>query len=204
VYNLPILLIVLIVLMVQGCVSLPRYNTELLHEQHENKLLTEQEFMSRVSQSATLIYEGLSSISAAAKLYALDHDGQLPPGNAETVRVLLLDGGYLKAWPVIPPFAFTDPVEIEFYYMNRYDNMDNIGAFDDVIYAQNLKIEVCKEFIRRYSSFGTGDDIYDYEANEDSYPGETIGRYVKVYAISWSKTTSPDYCDIEWVMQYND
>ena len=198
------LLALLVVMIVQGCAGDTLQRTELLHEHNEVKLITEQEFMARVARSATLIYEGLSSISTAAQLYAQDHEGRLPSGNSDKVKKLLLDGGYLNAWPVIPPFAFTNPVQDELSYMNRYDNLDNIGERDDIIYAQDLKIEVCEEFSRRYSSPGLEDVIYDYEANEDNYPGETIGRHIKVYAISWSKTTSPDYCDVEWVVRYND
>ena len=197
-------LALLVVLIVQGCAADKWQSSELLHEHDEVKLITEQEFMARVARSATSIYEGLSSISAAAHLYALDHDGRLPPGNSDKVKALLLEGGYIDAWPVIPPFAFTNPVQDELNYMNRYGNLDNIGEFDDVIYAQDLKIEVCEEFSRRYSSSGLEDVIYDYEANKDKFPGETIGRHMKIYAISWSKTTSPDYCDVEWVVRYND
>ena len=197
-------LALLVVLIVQGCAADTLQRTELLHEHDEAKLITEQEFMARVARSATLIYEGLSSISTAAQLYALDHEGRLPSGNSDKVKKLLLEGGYLNAWPVIPPFAFTNPAQDELSYMNRYGNLDNIGELDDVVYAQDLKIEVCEEFSRRYSNSGLEDVIYDYEANEDNFPGETIGRHMKIYAISWSKTKSPDYCDVEWVMRYND
>lgn len=198
------LLILFVVLVVYGCTSTTSQNVVLRHEQDESSLLTEKEFMARISQSATLIYVGLNAISDAAKLYSLDHNGRLPPGNKKKIKPQLLDGGYLKAWPMVPPFAFTDPGQNEFIYVNGYDNMDNIGGHDDVIYVQDLKIEVCEEFNRRYSNSATEDVIYDYEANNDRYPGETIGRHVKIYAISWSRSQRPEYCDIEWVMQYND
>jgi hypothetical protein len=199
-----ILLILFVVLVVYGCTSTTSQNVVLRHEQDESSLLTEKEFMARISQSATLIYVGLNAISDAAKLYALDHNGQLPPGNKKKIKLQFLDGGYLKAWPMVPPFAFTNPVPNEFFYVNGYANMDNIGAHDDVIFVPNLKIEVCEEFNHRYSNSGTEDVIYDYEANNDRYPGETIGRHVKIYAITWARSEHPDSCDIEWVMQYND
>jgi hypothetical protein len=202
--NVNKLLILLILLLVYGCSSLALKSAGLRHESSESRLLTEQEFMERVSQSATLIYEGMITISEAAKLYAVDNNGSFPLGNSKVVRSLLLAEGYLETWPVIPPFAFTDPDQDEFRFVNAYDDMDGIGAFDDIIYAQDLKIEVCEEFIHRYSSFGPGDIIHDYEANKNNYPGELIGRHMKIYAIGWSMTKSPDYCDIEWVMKYND
>ena len=159
--------------------------------------------MDRVAKSATRIYEGMRAINDAAKLYTIDNNGSLPTGAPKDVRRALLDGGYLKAWPAIPPFAFTDPVQYDFRYSNGYDNMDGIGEGDDVLYAQDLKVEVCEEFIRHYSSVGPDDIIHDYEAYGNKYPGEVLGMHMKVYAITWSMASSPDYCDIEWVMQYN-
>lgn len=198
------LLILFVTLMVYGCTSMTSQNPVLRHEQDESRLLTAEEFMARVSQSVSIIYDGMNAISEAAERYALDHDGRLPPGNMKTIKSQFLDGGYLKAWPEVPPFAFADPVQYEFNYVNGYDNLDNIGAHDDVIFVPDLKVEVCEEFIRRYSTSGMQDVIYDYEANNDRYPGETIGRHVKIYAITWARSEKPDYCDIEWVMQYND
>jgi len=202
------LLLLLIVLFVSGCANIVAVKNEsdltaLRHENSEVELLTEAEFMSRVSRSATLIYEGMVAISDAAKLYALENNGKLPPGGRKAVRSLLLDGGYLKTWPTIPPFAFTDPVEYEFRYKNGFADLDGLGEADDLIYAQDLKIEVCEDFLHRYSSAGSGDVIYDYEANGGKYPGEVFGRHVKIYAITWSDLNISEYCDIEWVMQYN-
>jgi hypothetical protein len=199
------LLFLLIVLSVCGCASsaLLQESPALLHESSESSLLTEEAFMERVSQSVTQIYEGLRAISDAAKLFAIDNDGNLPTGGFSKIRASLLDGGYLNAWPVLPPFAFTDPDDLDLKYSDGYDNMDGLGEMDDVIYAQDLKIEVCEEFVHRYSSDDLGDIIYDYEANGEKYPGEVLGRHVKIYAITWSMDKSPEYCDIEWVMQYN-
>ena len=198
------LLILFVILMAYGCISMTSQNVVLRHEQDESRVLTEKEFMARVSQSADIIYDGMNAISEAAERYALDHDGRLPPGNLKTIKSQFLDSGYLKAWPEVPPFAFADPVQYEFNYVNGYDNLDNVGAHDDVIFVPDLKIEVCEEFVRRYSNSATEDLIYDHEANNNRYPGETIGRHVKIYAITWDRSEKPDYCDIEWVMQYND
>jgi len=201
-------LVLLIVLFVYGCsnivpASMGLGGTTLRHESVEDSLLTEEEFMERVSQAATQIYEGLSAISDAAKLYAIDNDDRLPTGGFIDVRALLLDRGYLSAWPEVPAFAFTDPEQGDFKYSSGYADMDGVGAFDDVIYAQDLKIEVCEEFNRRFSSLAPDDSIHDYEAAGGKYPGQTIGTHMKLYAISWSKTRAPEYCDIEWVMKYN-
>jgi hypothetical protein len=198
------LLLLLITLFFYGCAStLPLPDTTLLHEQFENGLVSKQEFMERVEQSATLIYEGMSAINEAAKQYALDHNDKLPTGNVKVTRSLLLEGGYLEAWPVIPPFAFTEPVQTDFKYWAGAADMDGIGKPDDWISASDLKVEVCENFIRRYSSFGPGDIIHNYEANGEKYPGKVVGRHIKIYAITWSWSESLDYCDIEWVVQYN-
>jgi hypothetical protein len=198
------LLLLLITLFFYGCAgTLPLHDTTLLHEQFENGLMSKQEFNDRVTQSATLIYEGMSTINDAASRYALNNSDKLPTGNVKAVRSLLLEGGYLEAWPVIPPFAFTDPVQTDFKYWAGRADMDGIGEMDDWISAPQLKVEVCEDFIRRYSSFGPGDIIHNYEANGEKYPGKVVGRHIKIYAITWSWTESLDYCDIEWVVQYN-
>ena len=187
-----------------GCANIALQDTALRHEHDEVSLLTKAEFMERASQSAVLGYEGMLAISEAAKQYALDNDGFLPVGGRNAIRSLLMERGYIKTWPAIPPFAFTDPVQHEFRYSGRYDDMDGKGAYDAVIFARDLKIEVCEEFIRRYSSFGPDDVIHEYEDNGQKAPGELIGRHIKIFAISWDKYFSPYYCDINWVMQYND
>jgi hypothetical protein len=198
----------LIVLLTCGCsnivpASMGLGGTTLRHESFEDSLLTEAEFKERVSQAATQVYEGLSAISDAAKLYAIDNDDRLPTGGSGVIRALLLDGGYLSAWPEVPAFAFTDPEQGDFKYSDGYTDMDGVGAFDDVIYAQDLKIEVCEDLTRRFSSLAPDDSIHDYEAAGGRYPGQTIGTHIKLYAIIWSKTRAPEYCDIEWVMKYN-
>ena len=166
--------------------------------------MSKQEFMDKVAQAATLIYEGMRTINDAVAQYVKDNDGKLPGDSVSKARELLQDGGYIDEWPTIPPFAFTDPVQYELKYTPGYADMDGIGASDDVIFAQDLKIEVCEEFIRRYSSAGPEDIIHDYEANRRRYPGEVFGRHMKIYAIKWSGEDYIGYCDIEWVMQYND
>ncbi len=201
-------LVLFIVLLTCGCSSIVPAGmglggTTLRHESFEDSLLTEAEFKERTSQAATQVYEGLSAISDAAKLYAIDNDDRLPTGGFVDVGALLLDGGYLSAWPEVPAFAFTDPEQGDFKYSDGYADMDGVGAFDDVIYAQDLKIEVCEDLTRRFSSLAPDDSIHDYEAAGGRYPGETIGTHIKLYTIIWSKTRAPEYCDIEWVMKYN-
>ena len=197
------LLVLLIVLFVFGCANVAPKDAELRHESSEQALLTEAEFMDRVSQSATMIYEGMRAIIDSVQLYTVDNDGNLPTGSPLEVKALLLDGGYLHEWPAVPPFAFTDPDSLEFKYALGYDDMDGLGEMDDVIFLQDLKVEVCEEFFRLYPGDMPGDVIFDYEANGNKYPGDVFGRHVKVYAITWSTTDPIEYCDIEWVMQYN-
>ena len=127
------LLFLLIILSVYGCATIAQPNTSLRHESSEDRLLTEAEFMNRVSQSATLINEGLSAIYNAAKQYANDNNGNLPKGPREAVRSLLLDEGYLEEWPVVPAFAFTDPVQLDLRYDDLYDDLDGNGKKDKVI-----------------------------------------------------------------------
>jgi len=194
----------LIVLLVYGCVSISSQGTALRHESYEQELLTEAEFMERASQAATEIYQGLSAISLAAEQYAKGHDGQLPQGTSDIVKEALLSGGYLTDWPVVSLFAFNEPEQRDFNYLNKHDDMDGIGERDDIIYVPNLKIEVCEEFSRRYSSFAPDVIIHDFEAEMRRYPGETVGRDIKIFAISWSRIEDSEECEIEWVVKYND
>ena len=194
----------LIVLLVYGCVSISPQGTALRHESYEPELLTEAEFMERASQAATEIYQGLSAISLAAEQYAKGHDGQLPQGTSDIVKEALLSGGYLTDWPVVSLFAFNEPEQRDFNYLNKHDDMDGIGERDDIIYVPNLKIEVCEEFSRRYSSFAPDVIIHDFEAEMRRYPGETVGRDIKIFAISWSRIEDSEECEIEWVVKYND
>jgi hypothetical protein len=187
-----------------GCANMALQGTTLRHEQDESSLLTKAVFMDRASQSATVIYEGMLAISEAANQYAIDNDGNLPSGGFDGARPLLIDGGYLKEWPVVPPFAFADPDPTDLKYSAAFADMDGIGAKDAVVYAHDLKIEVCEEFIKRYSSFGPGDVIHDYEANRRKAPGEMFGRHMKVYAMTWESMNVESYCDALWIIQYND
>ena len=196
--------LLLSVLLVYGCAGTPMEDSAIRHETSESQLLTEQEFMERASQSAALIYEGFDSISRAAGQYAMDNDGRLPAGLPKAVKALLLERGYLERWPVLPPFAFANPVDYPFVYSNGYDDMDGIGAKDDAISAQELKLEVCEAFVSRYTSFGPGDIIHDFKADGGKYPGELDGRHIKVFAIIWQYEIQPESCEIIWVMQYND
>lgn len=194
----------LIVLLIYGCVGVSSQDSSLRHESDEVELLTESEFMERASQVATQIYEGLSAIRDAAEKYAMDHNGQLPQGPDTVVRKTLLDGGYLTDWPAVSLFAFTEPEQRDFYYLNKHDDMDGIGERDDIIYVPNLKLEVCEAFSRRYSSFAPETVVHDFEAEGKRYPGQTVGRHIKVFAISWSRLEDSEECEIEWVVKYND
>ena len=175
---------------------------ELRHESAESALLTEEEFMDRAAQSATIIYEGLKAVDDAITRYTLDHNGDFPPGGHREVRALLLEQGYLQEWPIVPVFAYTDPVQFDIRYYNNYEDADGDGVEDRIIFARQLKLEVCEEFVRRYASPGFGDKVYDFKEAGKKYPGQTIGKHVKIYAINWSERPFPDTCDIMWVVQY--
>ena len=199
-------LFLLVVLFVHGCVSTAPEknelkNTVLRHETSESVLLTEAEFMDRVMQSADIIYEGLNIIDDAARQYFIDSKGRLPR-NGTQLRALLLDGGYLEAWPVAPPFAFFGQDQGSFKLFRGYADVDGVGTMDDVITVMELKNEVCQEFVRRYASPGFGDIIYDFEAAGNKYPAETAGGHIKIYSIRWA-TEDVDYCDILWVIEYS-
>lgn len=200
-----ILLLLFVSLFVCGCAGTVMQSLSVRHEEDESRLLTKEQFMERVAQSASIIYEGLRAISEAAEQYAVDHDGRLPQGTDSVVRSLLLDEGYLKSWPVVPAFAFTEANErhSDFIYLPKFDDLDGSGARDDVIFVQDLKIEVCEEFSRRYSDFSPDVIIHDYEAEKENYPAEVFGRHIKIFAISYSMSESPDYCEVTWVLKYN-
>ena len=203
-------LLLLIVLFVHGCASIAPESTELdstaldstalRHETSESALLTEAEFMDRVSRSADIIHEGLNVISDAINQYFIDNNGAMPPARMN-LRDLLLDGGYLEEWPVVPPFAFFDRRQGSFRFFSGYADVDGVGKLDDVLTVLRLKNEVCQVFARRYASPGFGDTIYDFEVAGNKYPAETAGGHIKVYAVRWV-TDDVDHCDILWVMEY--
>lgn len=177
-------------------------SADLQHESKAGRLLAEEEFFARASQSADLIYEGMSAVRNAVSLYLNDNDGALPSVGVNAVKDLLLDQEYIDAWPVVPSFAFTDPVQKEIKYFHGFGDTDNNGVSDDVINLEGLKNEVCQDFVRRYASPGFGDKVYDYEASRKRYPAETIGRHIKIFAVNWSMKTEPDYCEIVWIVRY--
>jgi len=63
---------------------------------------------------------------------------------------------------------------------------------------------VCEEFVRRYASPGFGDTVYDFQAAGKRYPGQVIGKHIKIYAIDWSAGDFSEDCDIYWVVQYRE
>lgn len=195
-------LYLMLAVLAYGCATGVPKSTALLHENAESELLTEEEFMDRSSRSAKIIYEGLKAVDDAIKQYVFDHNGDFPPGTSGEVRALLLEQGYLEEWPVVPAFAFTKPVQLDIRYYNNYDDNDGNGLEDRIVFARELKLEVCEEFVSRYASPGFGDKIYDFKAAGKKYPGQTIGKHVKIYAINWSERPFPDTCDIMWVVQY--
>ena len=46
------------------------------------------------------------------------------------------------------------------------------------------------------------DEIYDFEAAGKRYPKHTLREEVKIYAITWSMKSTPDFCDVLWVLEY--
>lgn len=202
------LLILITALLSSGC-SLPSVHmtspeTTLLHEESLNTQMTEEEFMEKAALSAQIIHEGLRSISEAALRHGLDKDGNFPLTDANQIKARLLEEGFLNSWPQIPPFAFTDSIQDEFTYFHRYDNLDRLGNTEDVVVAQNLKIEVCEAFSRSYSSLDASELVFDFVAHDNRYPAEVYGEPLQTYAINWSMIEAWEYCEIQWVVQYND
>ena len=201
-------ILLMIILFSSGCtltaVKGPNPSSDLRHEMDEAQLLTEPEFMNRVRQSASIINEGLLRIEQAVTGYAADNGGSLPSGNLDEIKSLLLNGGYLERWPTIPPFAFTDPVEYGYMVSRKYEDLDGKGRHDSVVYIQDLKLEVCEEFGRRYASPGLTNPVHQYISSQQRAPGAIYGRHITKYAILWDEILFPEYCDILWVMQYND
>jgi hypothetical protein len=202
------ILFLLIVLFAYGCASIaPESNelktTELRHETSESTLLTEAEFMDRVSQSADLIYDGLRVVNDAASRYVIDLNASGPGIGGNALRTKLLDEGYLKEWPVVPPFAFTDPVQGDFRYFRGYADVDVLDGVDDVLTVQELKTEVCQVFVRRYASPGFRETIHDFDASGRRYPTEISGQNITIYGVDWF-SGERGLCDILWVMKYPD
>jgi len=202
--TMKILLYLLLAVLAYGCAAGAPKSTSLLHENAESALLTEEEFMVRASRSATIIYEGLKAVDDAIKQYVLDHDGDFPSGNFGAVRALLLEQGYLGEWPVVPAFAHAVPIQLDIRYYDNYEDTDGNGLEDRIIIARELKLEVCEDFVRRYASPGFGDKIYDFEEAGQRYPGQALGKHVKIYAVNWSTRAFSESCDILWVVQYRE
>lgn len=199
-----ILLYLLFSVLAYGCAAKAPNSTSLLHESAESALLTEEEFMVRASRSATIIYEGLKAVDDAINQYVFDHNGEFPSGNAGQIKALLLEQGYLEEWPVVPAFAHAAPVQWAPRYYNNHEDADGNGLEDRIIFVQKLKLEVCEEFVRRYASPGFGDTVYDFQAAGKRYPGQTLGKHIKIYAINWSSDDFSEDCDIYWVVQYRE
>ena len=201
-------LILITALLSSGC-SLSYLHTtspeaSLLHEQSLNTRMTEEEFMEKAALSAQIIYDGLRTISEAALRHGLDEKGNFPLRAADQIMARLLEEGYLNTWPQIPPFAFTDSIHDELTYFHRYDNLDRLGHTEDVIVAQNLKIEVCEAYSHSYSMLDASELVFDFVAHGDRYPAEVYGEPLQTYAINWSMIEAWEYCEIQWVVQYND
>ena len=197
-------LILCVFLVFYGCAGIAENQEDfvLQHESNEERLLTKEEFFARVSKSVDLIYEGMSAVREAVNLYAKDNNGALPSGSDEALKRALVEGGYLEKWPVVPFFALKDPVQRYIRYYTDFADADNNGMTEDAIFLDDLKIEVCQEFVHRYASPGFGDEVYDYEAAGEQYPAATIGRHIKIFAVNWSASRAPDSCSILWFIEY--
>ncbi len=151
----------------------------------------------KLTQASVQYYEGFRVISDAVEKYYLDNAAL--PANAAA----LVSSGILKALPTPPAGAYGGG-SASFVYNTGYDNMDSIGADDDVIWFDGVNEDVCLEFSKKYgmgpnSGAGTG-AIWDYAGNTSTYPG-TASRANRVYAITWGTAGK---CELEWVMAYND
>ncbi len=152
-------------------------------------------------EHAARVYAQMHSLYSAATNYKKEH-GTLPAGPPNQIAERLVADGYLKSYPRPDPAIFGRQPIRPYQIIPNYDEMDAWTTPDPVIYLPGLKDEICRAFNNRYSSNQSGPTIYDFEANNNKYPGTIIGRHMLLYAIKW-KSEDVDNCEIEWVIEYN-
>jgi hypothetical protein len=152
-----------------------------------------------IEDQAERVYKDMAYINKDVHKYMKKH-GPLPSISSDSTKALIIKNGYLKRFPSPPPEIFTSkPMD---YELNpNYDRMDAGTDIDAAIQVGGLKDSVCIEYNSRFGSDKSGPAIYDYEKNNDRYPGEAIGREMITYAIKW-KSDAVDDCEIEWVIEY--
>jgi hypothetical protein len=152
---------------------------------------------------AQRVYNDMRTINAVAQDYMRKH-GPLPNFSAQKTRTLLFpETGktfFSTDFPTAPPEIFSIP-PMDYKLTPNYDRMDAGTTQDAAIAVGGLKDSVCREYNLRFASDNLGPLIYDYEANGNRYPGESIGRQMVTYAIKW-KTADIDDCEINWVVEY--
>jgi hypothetical protein len=144
-------------------------------------------------------YNDLGLISEAVTRYKEDH-GDFPRGDFWQVRATLFQEGYLKAFPSPAPGIFSGQT-MDYRLDTKFAKMDDNAEQDAAIAVWGLKDDFCRAFNNRYSSDHSGATIYDWEAAGKKYPGQTIGRHMKTYAIKW-ESDAVDDCEVEWVIEY--
>ncbi len=139
-------------------------------------------------------------------MYALDN-GELPQASNNIAKNLLLDGGYLKAWPspVTSTGVWQGGSPDDYHYHSSYDDMDGGTTADSVIWVGYFTDELCDVFMAKYANdLGTLRSAqFDWAGNGNAYPGEILGKGARVYGIKWA-SADVDWCEIEWVMEYKD
>ena len=152
---------------------------------------------------AQRVYNDMRTINNVAQKYMQKH-GSLPKDSAQGTRALLFpETGktfFSTKFPTAPPEIFST-TPMDYQLTPNYDRMDEGKIQDTAIAVWGLKDSVCREYNLRYASDNLGPLIYDYEANGNRYPGESIGRQVITYAIKW-KSADIDDCEINWVVEY--
>ena len=149
---------------------------------------------------AKLVHKQMTTLQNKVLEYESDQ-GQLPEGNYIKAKQSLIDGGYLKRYPQPHPSLFGPGVKGEYQFHPGWSPMDEGPLPDSALVLSGLKDEFCRLYNSLYSSNNSGLTIYDYQANNRKFPGTTIGKQMKIYAIKW-KTETKDDCTIEWVVRY--
>lgn len=155
----------------------------------------------KLSQAATKMYNDFRVINDAVERYEME-TGSWPADVAA-----LVSAGYLKAvpQPIDAGFQRGAPYTGEYNFSATYDNMNAGTVSDAAIVAYYFTDEFCSYLIAKYASAeGTlQSDQWDYEANGSLYPGAVLGKGAQFYGIRWA-SADVDYCEVEWVVRYND
>lgn len=155
----------------------------------------------RLKLAVNKLHSDMQTISNALERYK-EEQGPWPKGRGTLQE--LVTTGYLKAIPTPIDAEFWDQGHAgQYLFDDRYDKMGGGPENDATIYSGYYRDEYCLAFLREYATdLGTlRSDIFDYQGNDNRYPGEVYGSEAKIYAIKFA-TDDVSQCEINWVIQY--